>query len=244
MGGHCSFRSTPLLRMVEFPSSGDDEEHGSHITRIQQVACGSHHWAAVSRDGALFTWGWGAHGRLGHGDSSDIVSPKRLEAPEWCSSSGTSSSQRVLSVACGAYHMIAASEAIPVQTDGALSEAAGSKPGSRLCLWGWGGGREGQLGDGTCKSSRVPTRAIFRTPRGILEKMDDIGWSGIPVGTGGLGLELTCGDTHSLMRLRLRGDSPSTVAGDDHYWGWGENLAGQLGLGYTSQRVAIPTLLD
>jgi alpha-tubulin suppressor-like RCC1 family protein len=40
-----------LPEMVDFPLDCD----------IMQVACGSRHSAAVSKDGLLFTWGWGEH---------------------------------------------------------------------------------------------------------------------------------------------------------------------------------------
>ena len=44
------------------------------------AACGGFHTAAVSEDGALFTWGDGADGQLGHGDFITLVAPKLLAA--------------------------------------------------------------------------------------------------------------------------------------------------------------------
>ena len=48
--------------------------------------CRSHSGMVVSRvtvlgpEGELYTWGYGANGRLGHGDSEDLMLPKRVEA--------------------------------------------------------------------------------------------------------------------------------------------------------------------
>jgi alpha-tubulin suppressor-like RCC1 family protein len=36
---------------------------------VALVACGNVHTAAVTRSGALYTWGYGGEGRLGHGDT-------------------------------------------------------------------------------------------------------------------------------------------------------------------------------
>ena len=47
---------------------------------VKQVACGALHSMAVTRDGELYTWGYGKHGRLGHGDEEDQMLPKRVEA--------------------------------------------------------------------------------------------------------------------------------------------------------------------
>ena len=35
--------------------------------RVVHIACGTDYSAAVTDDGELYTWGCGAHGRLGHG---------------------------------------------------------------------------------------------------------------------------------------------------------------------------------
>ena len=48
---------------------------GKHV---KDIACGSSHSAAITSNGELYTWGQGAHGRLGHGDKADQPKPKQV----------------------------------------------------------------------------------------------------------------------------------------------------------------------
>jgi len=65
--------------------------------RITQVAAGGSHSLAVSADGDLYSWGWGRHGQLGHGDFSNRLIPTPVRALV-----GT----RVVHVAAGTAHSI------------------------------------------------------------------------------------------------------------------------------------------
>lgn len=47
---------------------------------VLQVSCGPFHCAAVSADGALFTWGEGFGGKLGHGDQGSRGEPTLVQA--------------------------------------------------------------------------------------------------------------------------------------------------------------------
>jgi len=51
-------------------------------TIVEFVACGADHSLAVAADGALFTWGLGDSGQLGHGVDHDELAPKRVAALE------------------------------------------------------------------------------------------------------------------------------------------------------------------
>lgn len=62
---------------------------------VVQVTCGSYHTAAVTANGALFTWGGGMYGKLGHGNEVGHSTPKRVEAL-----AGLAVSQ----IACGSRH--------------------------------------------------------------------------------------------------------------------------------------------
>ncbi|BDA49523.1 probable E3 ubiquitin-protein ligase HERC2 at N-terminal half [Coccomyxa sp. Obi] len=65
---------------------------------ITQVSCGPYHTAAVSATGALFTWGDGLCGKLGHGTLDSCSEPRQVEAL---------ASKRVIHVACGVWHTAA-----------------------------------------------------------------------------------------------------------------------------------------
>ncbi len=63
-----------------------------------QLSCGPYHTAAVTEDGALFTWGNGLFGKLGHGDTRSAYAPRRVRAFEGCA---------VHYVSCGWWHTAA-----------------------------------------------------------------------------------------------------------------------------------------
>jgi alpha-tubulin suppressor-like RCC1 family protein len=46
---------------------------------IAQIACGANHTMAMTADGNVYTWGFGAYGRLGQKDNKDILIPKIVE---------------------------------------------------------------------------------------------------------------------------------------------------------------------
>ena len=44
-----------------------------------QVACGDTHSLALTADGAVYSWGSGYDGRLGHGTISTLLAPTQIE---------------------------------------------------------------------------------------------------------------------------------------------------------------------
>ncbi|GMI70698.1 SENSITIVE TO ABA 1 [Hibiscus trionum] len=46
--------------------------------KIVEIAAGAEHSAVVTEDGAIKTWGWGEHGQLGLGSTSDESSPQTV----------------------------------------------------------------------------------------------------------------------------------------------------------------------
>ena len=68
--------------------------------RVVMLAAGSLHSAATTADGALFTWGHGRHGKLGHGDRHGRLQPTRI-APE------IFAGRSVVMAACGTGHTLA-----------------------------------------------------------------------------------------------------------------------------------------
>jgi len=60
-------------------------------TNIRSIACGNYHSLAVTDDDALYSWGCGVDGQLGHGDYETIQLPKRVNIPKVYQVSGGSS---------------------------------------------------------------------------------------------------------------------------------------------------------
>lgn len=73
------------------------------VHRVTLVSCGGAHTAAVTAQGALFTWGWGLYGQLGHGsDMKELFHPKEVSELH-----GIVISQ----VSCGGFHTAAVTSA-------------------------------------------------------------------------------------------------------------------------------------
>ena len=65
------------------PPLGSTHSRAELCSRVQallhlQVAAGGFHGAAVTRDGVVFTWGMGRQGALGHGGTSNCLTPTRV----------------------------------------------------------------------------------------------------------------------------------------------------------------------
>ena len=98
---------------------------------VRLVACGEHHCASVTDSGALFTWGRGQSGRLGHGSIESEHAPRLVEAlVGWV----------VTNVSCGDFHTIA--------TNGAK-------------VWSFGLGLSGRLGLGSEEDRLVPEPVLL-----------------------------------------------------------------------------------
>ena len=101
----------------------------------------------VLDDGTLYTFGYGSFGQLGHGDTEDQVSPKRVEVEAW-------KGRKVTSVACGANH-----------TAVVLDHGT---------LYTFGDGGNGRLGHGNTVIQVSPTLVnmpVPETPRTLMERM-------------------------------------------------------------------------
>jgi len=73
------------------------------------VAAGAVHTAVCTSDGEVYTWGSGAHGKLGHGGDADELFPRKLE---------TLSGHSAVSVAAGHNHTVVCTETGEVFTFG------------------------------------------------------------------------------------------------------------------------------
>ena len=69
---------------------------------VTVISCGLHFTAAVTEEGAVWTWGKGGAGQLGLGDRENRLQPTRV----WRGAAGLGGS-RVALVACGFDHTLA-----------------------------------------------------------------------------------------------------------------------------------------
>jgi len=102
--------------------------------RVVSVACGSWHTACITEGGKLWTWGFGAFGKLGHGDESNRSAPALVQQEQFLDGG------RVMMVSCGGAH-----------TAAVVDSGAGGG------LWSWGSSDHGQLGHGDTEKKLVPT---------------------------------------------------------------------------------------
>ena len=100
--------------------------------RVVAVSAGSKHNLALTADGAVWSWGYGAfggRGQLGHGDLQDQEQPKKIEAL---------AGQRVVAVSAGS------GQSLAITADGAV--------------WSWGDGVCGKLGHGDEQNQLLPKK--------------------------------------------------------------------------------------
>ncbi|XP_047451530.1 probable E3 ubiquitin-protein ligase HERC3 [Mugil cephalus] len=101
--------------------------HYLNMKKTVHISCGKDHTAALTKDGGVFTFGYGQHGQLGHNSLQNELRP-RVVAELW--------GAKVIQVACGSHHTL-------VLTDAQR-------------IYSFGCGDQGQLGHGEESHSSVP----------------------------------------------------------------------------------------
>lgn len=87
---------------------------------VAQVSCGSRHSLVLTRQGILYTFGWGKCGQLGHGDTRDRRAPTVVTALAASGGAG-GRGRRVVKVSAGGIHSAALTESGTVYTWGEAS---------------------------------------------------------------------------------------------------------------------------
>lgn len=196
-----------------------------------EVGAGNYFSAGIKQNGTLWTWGSGANGRLGSGNTSCRSSPG--------TTAGGGTTWRTISVGqctTGA-----------IKTDGTL--------------WTWGTGIYGSLGDGTTtdRSSPVTTagggtnwcQVSMYDPNGAGIKTDGTLWTwgqntcgqlgdGGPFGRSSPGT--VAGGGNNWCRVAVASNYMVALKTDGTLWTWGRNGYGQLGDGTTTNRSSPGTL--
>ncbi len=118
--------------------------------KVRQVsqggsAPGNGQTLALLTNGHLYAWGWDGQGQLGDGKTAAQYSPERITPPSEVT-----------------YRAVASS--------GSTSYGI-SKTGK---VYAWGGGKEGQIGNGTTESSFTPVKVVDSGATGISATADDV----------------------------------------------------------------------
>jgi alpha-tubulin suppressor-like RCC1 family protein len=100
---------------------------GGALAGVGTAAAGPGHSLAVTSAGAVFAWGYNAHGELGNGKTTNSTVPVKVKLP---------GGKKVTAVAAGQIHSLA------LTSTGAVLA--------------WGGNNFGQLGNGSYEGSDVP----------------------------------------------------------------------------------------
>ncbi|XP_042518838.1 PH, RCC1 and FYVE domains-containing protein 1-like isoform X2 [Macadamia integrifolia] len=213
---------------------------------ISGVACGEWHMAIVSSSGKLFTCGDGTFGVLGHGNLQSISQPKEVESLKGL---------RVMSVACGPWHMAAI---VNIMVDHFNSSVPSGK------LFTWGDGDEGRLGHAGRGKKLLPTCVAQLVDHDFLQVSCGIM---LTVGLTDTGIVYTMGSKKhgqlgnpqardksiTIVEGKLKGEFVKEISSGSYHvavltsrkrvYTWGKGANGRLGLGDIEDRNS-PTLVE
>ena len=200
---------------------------GIHILR---AAGGAEHTAVATDDGAMYTFGWGRYGNLGHGHCEDVHTPKLVEGLRgqnvkepvcgWRHSAALTDTGRLWTFGWSKYGQLGHGDNIDHWKPRLLAELQGgpvvqAAGGWRhMCavtasgaLYGWGWNQFGQLGTDSTQDSNCPRKVMF--PNGISI------------------VQVACGWRHTIA-----------ISCDGGIFTWGRCANGQLGHGNTAPELA------
>ena len=108
---HCCYFEVKLLNL-QFLGGSDGCKIPMKIESLSglgvvKVECGSQFSVALTRSGAVYTWGKGDYHRLGHGNTDHVRRPKKVAALQ---------GKKIVSIATGSLHCICCSDSGEVFT--------------------------------------------------------------------------------------------------------------------------------
>ena len=202
--------------------------------RVVAVSAGRNHSLALTADGAVWSWGFGYKGRLGHGDEQEQLLPKKIEAL---------AGQRVVAVSAGVNHNLA------ISANGAV--------------WSWGFGAAGHLGHGDHQSQLLPKKIeafagqrVVAVSAGLDHSLAitadgsvwSWGWGAFGLGHGNLQAQLLPKKVEAFAGLRVVAVSAGclhslALTADGAVWSWGWGTSGRLGHS-DEQRQLLPKKIE
>ncbi|XP_050522470.1 E3 ubiquitin-protein ligase HERC2 [Daktulosphaira vitifoliae] len=207
------------------------------VIRIVAVHSGGKHAMALSLDGKVLSWGDGEDGKLGHGNTTTLDSPKIIE---------TLLAKRVVYIACGSAHSAS------ITSDGEL--------------YTWGQGQYGRLGHGDEISQYTPKLVKELIGRNIIQvacgsrdaqtlALDYDGnvysWGDGDFGKLGRGGSDGCSTPqkierlvgHRIVQIECGAQFSVALTATGQVWTWGKGDYYRLGLG-NDEHVRRPTLVN
>ena len=203
--------------------------------RAVSVSAGERHNLALAADGAVWSWGYGGEGRLGHSDGQHQWQPQKIEAL---------AGQRVVALSAAAGHNLA------LAADGSL--------------WSWGAGDYGQLGHGDEHTQLLPKKVeafagqrvlavSARALHSLALTADGAVWSWGRGGQGRLGhgdeqnqllpKEIEAFAGQRVVAVSAGREHNLAITADGAAWSWGFGTCGLLGHG-DQQRQLLPKKIE
>ena len=221
-----SAQSVSLTLSGQAGTGGSGDFDSSNQGEIQQISLGTSHSSALTKDGALYTWGYNYYGQLGNGSSGSNSSPYKIYDNVLMPGLLENKQKRV---SLGSEH------------SGAII-----KDGS---LYTWGKNDDGQLGDGTTTRKSTPIQIIGNAAEVSL----GVYHSAVITKDGGLYTwgknddgQLGDGTTgnknrpvkimENVVEVSMGGSHSAALTKDGSLYTWGYNGSGQLGDGTTTNR--------
>ena len=231
-----SFPFYDFWRSSSANGSGPHATPNNDIPRIIQWEKSYDRNLVLTNSGELFAWGSNGTGQLGDGTTTNRNFPVRVGAQLAAMYNATSASTGGYSQFNGG-HVFANVRFKRISMSSAGGHSGGSGGHCMAIdengqLWTWGNNSRGQLGWGTINSNLNQSNNSIYYPQPIPKTAFNTG-------------AVTTGQNVVAIWACGYGDTSWSfaVTADGNLWAWGDNQAGQLGLGNTSV-IAVPTLVN
>ncbi len=172
---------------TKLPIQVKDSLGTGYLTDIKQVSVGNAYTLALKNDGTVWAWGYNYNGQLGDGTTTNTKLPIQVK-----NVSGSGYLTNIIQISAGNNYVIA------LKNDGTV--------------WAWGYNANGQLGNGTATSTKLPVQVKNSIGTGYINNI----------------IQIAAGKYHS-----------AALKEDGTAWTWGNNYNGELGNNMTST-VTLP----